>query len=145
MIHDRLIALIYRTGSLIFTLFGLLSVMNVFAGDFSPSILVYYTIQSNFLALILFALLSSRTLGSFRVSGRFGETGYFARFEMVCVIDLSLTLIVYWTLLAPGFFTMNGPYSGALPHTCSHRFSACWIISSSPIPATCVIKMCTSC
>jgi hypothetical protein len=85
--------------------------MNVFAGDFSPSILVYYTIQSNFLALILFALLSSRTLGSFRVSGRFGETGYFARFEMVCVIDLSLTLIVYWTLLAPGFFTMNGPYS----------------------------------
>ena len=36
MIHDRRIALYYRLGSLIFTLIGLLAVMNVFAGEFNP-------------------------------------------------------------------------------------------------------------
>lgn len=111
MIHNRLIALIYRTASLIFTFFGLLAVMNVFSGEFSGSILVYYTIQSNFLALILFLLLVIRTMKSLCNNGAVGTAGFFARFEMVCVVDLLLTLIVYWVLLAPGLFTMSGPYS----------------------------------
>ena len=58
MIHDRRIALLYRLGSLIFTMIGLLAVIGVFAGEFNPSLLVYYTLQSNLLALVLFALLS---------------------------------------------------------------------------------------
>jgi hypothetical protein len=98
-------------GGFIITLFGLLSVMDVFTGGFSTSILVYYTIQSNFLALILFALLIFRTLKNIRTEGEHGKTGYYPRLEMVCVIDLLLTFIVYWILLAPGFFTMSGPYS----------------------------------
>jgi hypothetical protein len=111
MIHDRRIALLYRLGSLIFTLFGLLAVIGVFAGEFNPSLLVYYTLQSNLLALVLFAMLSIRTLKRLRKDGQFGKTGYAARFEMVVVIDLLLTLLVYWVLLAPGFFSMDGPYS----------------------------------
>jgi hypothetical protein len=111
MIHNRLIALYYRLGSLIFALIGLLAVMGVFTGDFNPSLMVYYTLQSNILALVLFALLFFRTLKGLREEGRNGVTGYFARLEMVVVIDLLLTLIVYWVLLAPGFFSMDGPYS----------------------------------
>ncbi len=57
MIHDRRIALYYRLGCLTFTLIGLLAVMNVFSDKFNPSLLVYYTTQSNLLALLLFALL----------------------------------------------------------------------------------------
>ena len=111
MIHDRRIALLYRLGSLIFTMIGLLAVMGVFDGEFDPSLLVYYTLQSNLLALVLFAMLSIRTLKGLQADGQAGTAGYLARFEMVVVIDLLLTLLVYWVLLAPGFFTMDGPYS----------------------------------
>ena len=110
MIHDRRIALYYRLGNLIFTLIGLLAVMNVFAGEFNPSLLVYYTVQSNILALILFALLFLRTLKGFREDGRDGPTGYFPRFEMVVVIDILLTMLVFWILLAPDLFSMNGSF-----------------------------------
>ena len=110
MIHDRRIALYYRLGSLIFTLIGLLAVMNVFAGEFNPALLMYYTIQSNLLALILFALLFFRTLKIIREDGRTGPTGYFPRFEMVVVIDILLTMFVFWVLLAPDLFSMNGSF-----------------------------------
>ena len=110
MIHDRRIALYYRLSSLIFTLIGLLAVMNVFAGEFNPSLLMYYTTQSNILALILFVLLFVRTLKGLRTEGRLGTAGYFARFEMVVVIDILLTLFVFWILLAPDLFTMNGSF-----------------------------------
>ena len=69
MIHDRLVALYYRLGSLIFTLIGLLAVMNAFTGGFNPSLLVYYTTQSNLLALLLFALLFFHTLKVVKTGG----------------------------------------------------------------------------
>ena len=111
MVHHRLIALYFRLGCFIFTLIGLMAETNVFAGEFDITIMVYYTIQSNILALILFALLSSRTLKGLRNEGRIGKTGYYARFELVVVIDILLTMIVYWMLLAPTMFSMNSSYS----------------------------------
>lgn len=95
---------------MIFTLIGLLAVMNVFSGKFNPSLLMYYTVQSNLLALTLFALLFFRTLKGLRENGQGGPTGYFARFEMVVVIDILLTRFVFWGLLAPDLFTMNGSF-----------------------------------
>lgn len=113
MIKNRHIALHYRLFSSVFSLIGLLAVMNVFSGKFNPSILAYYTIQSNLLALFLFVLLFIRTLKERRKDGKIGKTGYYARFELVVVIDILLTMVVYWVLLSPTIFTMSGSYSQA--------------------------------
>ncbi len=98
-------------GSLIFTLIGLLAVVNAFSGDFNPSLFVYYTTQSNLLAVILFTLLFFRTLKRICEDGRVSPMGYFARIERVVVTDILLTMVVFWVLLAPDLFKMNGSFS----------------------------------
>jgi hypothetical protein len=55
----------------------------------------------------MFDLLFAKTLKSFLRDGKHGKTGHLARFEMVCSVDLLLTLIVFWFLLAPGIFNMG--------------------------------------
>ena len=111
MIHDRRIALSYRISSLIFSIIGLLAVTHAFTDNFSFSIFAYYTTQSNILGTFLFLLLSIRTLKELRKDGRRGSASFYTVFEMVCVIDLLLTLLVFWVLLAPTMFTMNGTFS----------------------------------
>ncbi|HDR3491435.1 MULTISPECIES: Pr6Pr family membrane protein [Bacillus cereus group] len=110
MIRNRVIAVLFRIGSLIFALYGLLSRMGIQSGEMNFKIFMYYTIQSNFLALILFSILTIRTVKGLINDGKTGSAGYFPRFEMICVIDLLLTLIVYWVLLAPTTFTMGGSF-----------------------------------
>jgi hypothetical protein len=113
MIHDRVVALIFRIACLTFTFAGLMSVVRLLDGlDFS--ILMYYTIQSNLLALVLFGLLTVRTVTGLRQDGRTGKTGYYPRFEMVVVIDLLVTLIVYWALLAPAAISTGVEFSSLL-------------------------------
>jgi uncharacterized membrane protein YhdT len=85
--------------------------VNVFGGGDPLLRLMYYTIQSNILALFMFGLLLIKTIRCYVQEGKYGETGFFARFEMVCVIDLLLTMLVYWVLLAPGAFNMGSEYA----------------------------------
>jgi len=110
MIKNKIFALVFRAASLLFAIIGLLVITGVFRGNFQPKMLVYYTIQSNILVVVLFAMLTVRTaLGLREVKN--GNSGYFARFEMVCAIDIMLTFFVYWTLLAPNLFSMYENYS----------------------------------
>jgi uncharacterized membrane protein YhdT len=80
---------------------GLMLQFNVFGRSLSLSNLMYYTMQSNILAVFLFGLLLCKTIKSYVREGKYGATGFFARFEMVCVVDLLLTFVVYWVILAP--------------------------------------------
>jgi hypothetical protein len=86
---------------------GLCSYIGIFEGEFRASMLMYYTIQSNILALGLFIGLSLRTAFAIRNDGIKGSAGYAPRFELVCTIDLLLTLVVFWVMLAPSMFTMG--------------------------------------
>jgi len=110
VIKDRRFAIVFRVASLIFAIAGFLSMTGVFMGYIYPGILVYYTMQSNVLAIVLFALLTIRTISGLR-EGNIGNSGYYARFEMVCVIDIMLTFVVFWVILAPNLFTMVGDYN----------------------------------
>jgi hypothetical protein len=101
MIHNRVVALAFRIGCFALILLGLMVELDVFHGGMPLSAFMYYTNQSNLLALILFALLICRTAKGLRQDGPLGKTGYFARFEMVCVVDLLLTLVVFWVMLVP--------------------------------------------
>jgi hypothetical protein len=113
MVKSKNVALGYRVFCFIFTLSGLLTQLEVMSGNIQGKQLMYYTIQSNILALILFGLLSYKTFTDIRKTGdakgvgSMGGAGYYTRFEMVCVVDLLLTLVVFWALLAPTMFTMG--------------------------------------
>jgi uncharacterized membrane protein YhdT len=101
MIKDKRVAIVFRSICFLTILAGLMLHMNVFGEGLFIWRLMYYTIQSNILALFMFGLLLVKTIIAYVREGKHGETGFFARFEMVCVIDLLLTMLVYWVLLAP--------------------------------------------
>ena len=107
MIKNSKIALIFRFISLIIALLGFFSMTGLFEGRFHLSSLVYYTMQSNILIIILFLMLTLRTLWEVR-NPKYGNAAFYARFEMVCVLNIFITFIVYWVMLAPEHFTMGG-------------------------------------
>lgn len=107
MIKNRLLALVFRIGILVVILLGILINLGVFRGTFQLGAMMFYTIQSNLLALVLFAVLSFRTISDIKKNGFNGETGYIPRFKFVCIVNLLLTMVVYWTLLAPQMFEMS--------------------------------------
>ena len=110
MIKDRWFALWFRLVSLLLVVSGFLAMSGVFSGGgLRVRTLAYYTMQSNVLAIVLFSVLFVRTATALRNS-RTGGAGFFSRFEMVCVIDIMLTFIVFWVLLAPTIFTMAEDY-----------------------------------
>lgn len=83
----------------------------IFDGRFDAGAIMYYTIQSNILGLVLFGMLIFCTMRDLIGKGINGSAGYFARFEFVCTIGLLLTFVVYWVLLAPQLFQMTEGYS----------------------------------
>ena len=99
MIQNRKFALAFRLGALLFAVVGVLTQIGVFGGTISFSAFMFYTIQSNLLAIVLFAMLAVRTAKSLHEGAR-GTNGWYPRFEMVCVVNVLLTFIVFWTLLA---------------------------------------------
>jgi hypothetical protein len=113
MVKNRVVSLLFRIGCLALSMGGVLSMTRLFGEDgLNFSQFMYYTMQSNLLAVVLFAMLVFRTAKGLKQNGVKGKTGYFSRFEMVCAVDLFLTLFVFWVLLAPQLFTMgSGVYN----------------------------------
>jgi len=109
VIKDKRIALAFRAVALVLATSGFLSMLGVFEGTVHLSILAYYTMLSNVLVIVLFCVLTVRTARDLR-KGKSGNAGYYARFEMVCAVDILLTFVVYWVLLAPTFFAMDDSY-----------------------------------
>jgi hypothetical protein len=101
---------LFRVLSLLLAVAGFLAMLGIFGGNFWPRTLAFYTMQSNILAIILFGMLAVRTAGGLRECIK-GEAGYFARFEMVVTINILLTFVVYWVLLAPTLFTIVEEFS----------------------------------
>jgi hypothetical protein len=102
MLRGKNISLYFRVFALIFIIIGLLFHLHVFYGTFRPSQLMYYTLQSNVLAVILFIVLIYSNSKAIKEKNEEKES--VTRFEMVCVIDLLLTFFVYWIMLAPKEF-----------------------------------------
>ena len=100
MVKNKLFALLFRLCALLFALIGILKSIGVFSGTVSFGSFMYYTFQSNLLAVFLFSFLAVRTAGSLR-AGLQGCVGRHTRLAMVCAVDLLVTMIVFWALLAP--------------------------------------------
>jgi len=100
MIQDRRFAFVFRLCSFLFAAIGLMNHTGVFRGVFLPGAFMYYTIQSNLVAVIFFGALVVRTAKGLREGPR-GNVGWYPRLGMVVAIDLLLTLLVFWVLLMP--------------------------------------------
>ncbi|MDR0425603.1 MAG: Pr6Pr family membrane protein [Clostridiales bacterium] len=111
MIKNRLTALIFRGASFLLCLAGILDTAGAFKGRFSFSVLLFYTVMSNILILVLFGALLCLTARDMRRNGIKGPACYRPRVVFVCMIDILLTFGVYWVMLAPQAFTMGEPAS----------------------------------
>ena len=100
MVKSKKVALLYRIASLLIATAGLLDLLGVFQGNFYTGVLYYYTAQSNIMAIVLFIMLTVRTITGLH-KGNEKSAGYFPRFSMICSIDILLTFIVFWVLLVP--------------------------------------------
>jgi len=100
MIKNKRFAFVFRLCAFAFAIIGLLKQIGVFGGIISFRSFMFYTIQSNLFAAILFAFLTVRTGRSLR-EGLRGSVGWHSRLGMVCAVDLLVTLVVFWVLLVP--------------------------------------------
>ncbi len=100
MIQDRRFAFVFRLCSFLFAVIGLMSHVGIFRGVFLSGAFMYYTIQSNLLAIILFGILTTRTVKGLR-EGVKGHADWYPRLGMIVAVDLLVTFCVFWGLLMP--------------------------------------------
>ena len=100
MLKNKWLALVFRLIALITISIGLVRELGVFRNTVDFDMFKYYTIQSNLLAVVMFAILVVRTVIGLR-EGLHGGAAWFTRLRMIGTVNLLLTLIVFWALLAP--------------------------------------------
>ncbi|MCL1800419.1 MAG: Pr6Pr family membrane protein [Promicromonosporaceae bacterium] len=104
-VSDKRVALGYRLISLVISLAGFITMTGLTHGQFTTEILMFYTMQSNIFAILLFALLAWRTWRGIRRQ-EVEDPGYYPKLVMVTTVILLITFLVYWVMLAPQMFTM---------------------------------------
>ncbi|MDR2266453.1 MAG: hypothetical protein LBE09_02550 [Christensenellaceae bacterium] len=107
--NNRLIALIFRAASVVLCLAGLLDITGAFGGTFSPNMLLFYTNQSNILVLVMFIMLLVKTVQDVAKNGINGSASYFERLSAIVMLAISVTMLVFWLMLAP---TIGGSVMG---------------------------------
>jgi hypothetical protein len=100
MIKNKRFAFMFRLCALLFAFAGLMKQIGIFGGTISFRAFMYYTIQSNLSAIILFTMLAIRTINNIR-DKETGSVGYYTRFTIICAVDLLVTMLVFWVLLVP--------------------------------------------
>jgi len=101
MIKDRRIALSFRIVSFFLAVAGILAAPGEFVGNVTWGILMYFTIQTNALAGILFAIFTARTARSMCENGPADDCGYYPCFTMISLASILMMGLSYWIILAP--------------------------------------------
>ena len=110
MVKSRQFALIYRVTAFTIATAGFLAMLGITVDTFAPEIMMFYTMQSNLMGIVLFGILIFKTSRDL-YKNQSGHSGYYPRLEMVVSVILFLTFFVYWTLLAPQMFTMETDFN----------------------------------
>jgi len=101
MVKNRVFALCFRSAAFLFCFISILHNIGVFAGEITGVSLLYYTLQSNILVIIMFGILTYKTAVGLKKDGRCGSCSYYPRICAAVLLAIILTLIVFWALLAP--------------------------------------------
>jgi hypothetical protein len=99
--NNRITALLFRVISFMLSLFGVLDVIGVFSGHVAPNLLLYYTVQSNILVIIMFAILIICSAKDIKESGIHGPSSYCERPTAIIMLAITVTMLVFWVVLAP--------------------------------------------
>jgi hypothetical protein len=103
MRNNRIFALCYRIAAFILCLVGILSTLGVFIGEFHWKALLYYTVESNILILVMFGYLATKTAFDVKRKGVAGSSSYHERLTAIMMLSIIVTFFIFWVLLAPNF------------------------------------------
>jgi hypothetical protein len=104
---NRIFALGYRSVAFIACLVGVCDTVGVFKGSFNGEMLLFYTTETNVFVVLMFALLLIRTAHDLKTNGPIGPASYHERLSAIVALAISMTLIVFWGLLAPTFTDLS--------------------------------------
>ena len=104
--NNRITAIIIRGISIVVAITGIIAVAWTDKG-FDFSIFLFYTLMSNVLALVYFIITFIKTIKDYRENGKDGNASYFPLLAMVIAVNILITLVVFWVLLAPYSFRME--------------------------------------
>lgn len=100
-VNNRVVALVYRFSALVLGVWALVYDFGVFDGEFRKVNLLYFTILSNLLCMVLFLVLVVRTLIDIRRDGVFGVSSVSPHFKGGVMVSIILTMTVYHFILIP--------------------------------------------
>ena len=101
MLKNRVVALTYRIVAFLVIIFGLLYNLGIFSGTLHSVLLLYYTIESNIAALVLFGVFIFLTARKIKTDGTKGSNSFFPRTTAGVTIAIMLTFLVFWCVLFP--------------------------------------------
>jgi hypothetical protein len=104
--RNKIFALAFRAFAFLFAVWGILAITGVFKNKFHPMALMMYTIQSNILVAVFFAILLAKTILHIRGSEQQPESpakpyGFFPRLSAIVTLAIFVTMLIYWLILAP--------------------------------------------
>lgn len=108
-LKDRLYACFFRVITFFIGAITLIYDFGVFNGTFKGTNLLYFTIISNLLCIILFLSLTLKTVIEYIKDGRYGTTSVSPHIKGCTIICILLTMIVYHFILIPHALKIN-PY-----------------------------------
>ena len=116
MIKNKWVALIFRIISLSLAVAGILATPGEFVGNVTWGIFMWFTIQTNALAAILFAIFILLTVKSMSKEGHYGDSSYYPRFTMIAVTSILMMSLSYWIILAPNSILSICTFSNITTH-----------------------------
>ena len=104
--QNKIFTLAFRAFAFLFAVWGILAITGVFRNAFHPMALMMYTIQSNILVAVFFAILLAKTIFRIHGGGKQSESpenpyGFFPRLSAVVTLAIFVTMLIYWLILAP--------------------------------------------
>jgi len=108
MVKNRIFALCFRAVAFVVCIIGILFNIGLFDGALDGVGLLYYTLQSNILVIILFGVLIFKTAQGLKREGKEGSCSYYPRISAGVLLCIMLTFIVFWAILAPFAGELSG-------------------------------------
>lgn len=109
-IKNRLLSLIFRILFLFICGLGLYLNSGIPNGTIDTYMLVFYTIQSNALCFIFFALLTFKNISDLKRKGIHGTTRFYPHFKGAVTMSIAITFIIYHFVIMPEFVSVVSNY-----------------------------------
>ncbi|MDR1354786.1 MAG: hypothetical protein LBJ43_00675 [Propionibacteriaceae bacterium] len=123
--NNRVFAISYRAFAMLLAAWGVLDTVGVFRGELNPTTLLAYTIQSNILVMVFFAVLLVKTITAKDAK----SYGFYPRLATHITLAITVTMLVTWCILMPtGMWKMGFAFVFGMQNLTVHMFTALLMI-----------------